>query len=84
MGACVKVERTQLLDVPGLGDQIKAARENSDRPLRELANAAGMTTANWYRIENEEVKRLPEETLRKIEQVLGVEMGVSFDDLGQP
>jgi transcriptional regulator with XRE-family HTH domain len=78
MVASVKVERTQLIDAPGLGAQIKAAREGSDRPLRELANAAEMTTANWYRIENEEVKRLPEPTLRKIEQVLGVDFGVSF------
>jgi transcriptional regulator with XRE-family HTH domain len=78
MVSCVKVERTQLVDVPGLGAKIKAARESSDRPLRSLADEAGMTTANWYRIENEEVKRLPEQTLRKIEAVLGVDFGVVF------
>jgi transcriptional regulator with XRE-family HTH domain len=80
MVGCVKVERTQLVDVPGLGAQIRKAREATDRPLRELANLAGMTNANWYRIENEEVKRLPEQTLRKIEEVLGVDFGVKFED----
>ena len=76
----VKVERTQLVDVPGLGAKIREAREASDRPLRELANLAGMTSANWYRIENEEVKKLPEMTLRKIEEVLGTDFGVKFED----
>jgi transcriptional regulator with XRE-family HTH domain len=78
MVSCVKVERVQVVDSPGLGARIKAAREGSDRPLRVLANEAGMTAANWYRIENEEVKRLPEVTLRKIEAVLSIDLGVEF------
>lgn len=79
MSAAVKVERVQLIDVPGLGARIRKAREADSRPMRELANTAGMTPANWYRIENEEVKKLPEVTLRAIESVLGVDLGVKFD-----
>ena len=75
----VWVERTQSVEVPGLGQKIKEVRERSDRPMRELANAAGMTPANWYRIENEEVKKLPETTLKNIEEVLGVDFGVKFN-----
>jgi hypothetical protein len=38
-----------------------------------------MPSMNWYRIEAEE-QTLPEETLQKIEEVLGVDFGVVFDD----
>jgi hypothetical protein len=37
-----------------------------------------MTTMNWYRIEAEETKALPIETLRRIEDVLGMDFGVQF------
>jgi hypothetical protein len=39
-----------------------------------------MTTMNWYKIEAEDTKALPIETLRRIEEVLGVDFRVSFDD----
>ena len=39
-----------------------------------------MTPMNWYKIEAEETKGLPIETLRKIEELLGVDFGVKFDD----
>lgn len=74
----MKVRRTSDIDVPGLGSQIKAARESDGRPLTQICQLAGMTTANWYKIEAEETKVLPVETLRKIEDVLGVDFGVIF------
>ena len=37
-----------------------------------------MSQMNWYRIEKEE-QDLPEPTLLKIEEVLGVNFGVKFD-----
>ena len=49
---------------------------------KQLAASAGMTAANWYVIEAEEIKALPIETLRRIEEVLGVDFGVEFD--GEP
>ncbi|MBE7384357.1 MAG: helix-turn-helix transcriptional regulator [Leptolyngbya sp. SIO1E4] len=64
---------------PGLGDRIKAARERDERPLHEIASAAGMSSQNWYRIEKER-QTLPVETLRLIEQVLEVDFGVSFEE----
>lgn len=38
-----------------------------------------MTRTNWYRIEAEN-QTLPVDTLRKIEQVLGVDFGVEFSE----
>lgn len=75
----MKVERTLSVDVPGLGQKIKQAREADPRSLTAICALAGMSSANWYRIENEDTKVLPEETLRKIEQVLQIDLGVTFD-----
>lgn len=75
----MKVVRKTVLEVSGLGQRIKQAREADSRSLKALAESAGMTSMNWYRIEAEE-QELPEETLRKVEQALGVDLGVSFHD----
>ncbi len=75
----VRVVRTQEREIPNLGKRIKKAREADTRSLTQICALAGMTTANWYRIESEK-QVLPEETLRRIEQVLGVDFGVVFDE----
>ncbi|WGV29129.1 helix-turn-helix domain-containing protein [Halotia branconii] len=75
----MKVVRETILEIPGLGKRIKQARENDPRSLKEIAAAANMSPMNWYRIESEE-QALPEPTLRKIEEVLGVDFEVQFDD----
>ncbi len=64
----------------GLGAKIKKAREADQRPLTVICAETGMSAANWYRIESEEVKALPLETLRSIERVLGIDLGVQIDD----
>jgi hypothetical protein len=74
----MKVRRIIEVEVPGLGQRIKRARKMDPRPLTYLAAAAEMTTANWYAIEAEDIKSLPVETLRKIEQVLEIDLGVSL------
>jgi transcriptional regulator with XRE-family HTH domain len=80
MSIDVQIERVIRVDAPGIGARIKEARERDPRSVEELAKAADMTRANWYRIEHEENDVLPEPTLRKIEEVLGVDFGVRFDD----
>ncbi|GET38883.1 helix-turn-helix domain-containing protein [Microseira wollei] len=77
----MKVERVQAVEVPGLGNKIKEAREADKRSLTQICGLVGMSTANWYRIEQEKNESVPEETLRKIEAVLGVEFGVNFPSL---
>lgn len=75
----VQIERVIRVDAPGIGAKIKEVRERDPRSVEELAKAAEMTRANWYRIEREENDVLPEATLRKIEEVLGVDFGINFE-----
>lgn len=79
----VKVRRIikQEVEVPGLGAAIKHARESSGRSLTALAKAAGISRNYWYQLESEAVMGgIAEDTLRKVEEVLGVDFGVSFDE----
>ncbi|BDA74346.1 hypothetical protein CAL7716_085120 [Calothrix sp. PCC 7716] len=73
----MKVTKTVSIEAPGLGAKIKAAREADPRSLKAICEIAGMSQMNWYRIEDEK-QTLPVETLRKIEEVLGVDFGISF------
>jgi transcriptional regulator with XRE-family HTH domain len=69
------------VDVPGLGDRIKQARESSLRPVTHLAREVGISRNYWYQLEAEAVLGgVAEETLRKIEEVLSVDLGVKFDN----
>lgn len=78
----VRVRRIikQEIDIPGLGGQIKQAREADDRSVTELAKLANISRNYWYQLEAEAVLGgVAEDTLRKIEEVLGVDFGVKFD-----
>ncbi|WP_017654615.1 helix-turn-helix domain-containing protein [Fortiea contorta] len=75
----MKVRKVIERDFPGLGARIKQHREADRRSLIQLCAEIDMTPANWYKIENEETKVLPLETLQKIESVLGLDLGVNLD-----
>lgn len=64
------------IEVPDLGSKTRKA---SDLPLTQLAARAGMSYTNWYKIESGEAKSVPLETIRAMEEALGVDLGV---DLG--
>ena len=68
------VEKVIRYEVPGLGERIKKARMQSPKSVTALAAEAGMSTSNWYRIEKEEAKSLPEETLEAIEKALEIQL----------
>ena len=76
----MKVRKTIDIEIPSLGDKIREAREKDGRSLAEICRQIPMTTMNWYKIEAEETKALPIETLRRIEEVLGIDFGISFDE----
>ena len=75
----MKVYKTITIEVPNLGPKIQEARSKSTLPLEQICRQINMSRTNWYRIEKEE-QSLPIETLRKIEEILEVDFGVSFDD----
>ncbi|MEM9566682.1 MAG: helix-turn-helix transcriptional regulator [Cyanobacteria bacterium P01_E01_bin.34] len=67
-------------DYPNLAERIRKARQASNQSITKLAAAADVSVSNWYAIEQERIKVLPIQTLRRMEQVLGVDFGVRFDD----
>ncbi|OKH52851.1 transcriptional regulator [Calothrix sp. HK-06] len=76
----MKVRKVVDLDIPGLGKKIKEARLSDRRSLAEICRQIPMSAMNWYKIEAEDTKALPIETLRRIEEVLNVDLKVSLDD----
>jgi transcriptional regulator with XRE-family HTH domain len=66
--------------VPDLASRIKQFREKDGRSVQVLATAAGISTAYWYEIEKGKRHWISEEVLRGIENALGVDLGVQFDD----
>lgn len=73
------VRKVTDIKVPGLGEKIKEARLTDRRSLAEICRQIPMSAVNWYKIESEETKALPIETLRRIEEVLNIDLGVRME-----
>lgn len=78
MALAMKIYREISVEVTGLGERIRQARKLDHRTMTELAKLAGMTPANWYKLEKEEYRKVPLKTLRRIEQTLGVDFGINL------
>lgn len=78
MQTSMRIVKTIAIEVPGLGDRLKKTRENDPRTLKRICEEVGMSTQNWYRLEDEK-QMLHIETLRKIEQVLKVNFNIDFE-----
>jgi len=62
---------TLSVDVPQLGPRIKAAREKRGQSPTKVAALADMSVANLYRIESEDTKSIPWDTLKRLGEALG-------------
>lgn len=77
----MRIRQIREVEVPGLGERIKQARLASNKSLEALCDEVGVSRTYWYDVEKETLKgTLSIENLRKIEQALGVDLGVKFDD----
>ncbi len=65
---------TLSVEIPNLGNRIKAIREKKQMSPTQLAALAGMSTANLYRIESETTKSVPRETLKAISTALETDL----------
>jgi DNA-binding Xre family transcriptional regulator len=75
----MRVTKIVSVDSPNLPALIKEARLKIEgRSITDLSSAAKMTTANWYQIESGNRKEIPVDTLRAIENALGVSFGVEI------
>lgn len=73
-----RIERKEI-EMPELSKQIAQAQKNSGKPISEICEAVGFSRTYWYQVVNGREEAIAEETLRKIESVLGVNFGVKFD-----
>lgn len=64
---------TLSVDIPHLGQRIKAAVDASGKSPTAVAALAEMSVANLYRIIAEETKSIPRDTLKRLSDVLGVD-----------
>ena len=77
----VKRVKTSVIDFPDLGQRIKEAREKDNRSLVQICKDCDISRAYWYQLEAEDMRSaVTEEIIRKIEKVLNIDLGVSFDD----
>jgi ribosome-binding protein aMBF1 (putative translation factor) len=74
----MKVVKTIEVEVPDLPERIKIARVNDTRSIAEICRQLEMSTTHWYRIEHG-IHSMPLETLRRIEHVLNIDLGVNID-----
>lgn len=64
---------TLSVDIPHLGERIKAAVDSSGKSPTAIAALAEMSVANLYRLMSEETKSIPRETLKRLSGVLGTD-----------
>ena len=78
----VLVKRTveTVKDFPGLGSRIREARESDDRSLSQICRDCQLSRSYWYQLESEDLRAsVTERVIRKIEEVLNVDLDVSFE-----
>lgn len=76
----MRIRQVREIEVDGLGERIKQARLNCSKSLEQICDEVGVSRTYWYDVEKETLKgALSIENLKKIEQSLGVDLGVKFD-----
>jgi transcriptional regulator with XRE-family HTH domain len=79
----MRIRQIKEIEVEGLGPRIQQARSAiaGVRSLDQICEEVGVSRTYWYDLESERIKgTLSIENLRKIEQALGADFGVKFDD----
>ena len=77
----ISVKQTTEAQFEGLGKRIREARKKlrGKKTIEQLCEEVGVSKTYWYDIENECLRgSLSIDNLRKIEEVLGVDLGVNF------
>ena len=78
----VQIKRSIVVvkDFPGLGEKLKRFRHGDSRTLTQICQDANISRSYWHQLENEDLRApASEEIIRKIEETLGVDLGVTFD-----
>ena len=75
----MKVAKTVTVEIPNLGVTIGAAVKKDARSVQVLATAVGISDATLYNIINEKHGQVKIETIERLENLLGIDLGVNFD-----
>lgn len=79
MNTRMRIRQVKEVEIEGLGERIKQARLNCSKSLEQICDEVGVSRTYWYDIEKETLKgALSIENLRKIEQALSVDFGVTL------
>ena len=79
----MRVRQVREVEIDGLGERIKQARLAiaQSKSLEQVCDEVGVSRTYWYDIEKETLKgALSIENLRKIEQSLGIDLEVKFEE----
>jgi transcriptional regulator with XRE-family HTH domain len=74
----MRIRKVDEIDAPDLAARLKSARGADDRSLAEICRQVGVSPQYWYNLERGTITTMSFETLRKIEEVLGVDFGVKL------
>lgn len=79
--AKMRIRLIKEVEVEGLGDIIKQARLDSRKSVEQICSEIGVSRTYWYDIEKETLRgTLSFENFQKIQQVLNLDLKISFDD----
>jgi|SanBayMetagenome_1026888.scaffolds.fasta_scaffold24360_1 transcriptional regulator with XRE-family HTH domain len=79
MYSLMEVVKEISVEVPDLPERLKAARVKDGRRVQLLATLSEISTGYWYKLENGESQKVSKDIIDRIQQVLGVDFGVTFD-----
>lgn len=72
---------TQAIKVPDLAEKIQHAQMASGLSVSEVCRRVGISRTYWYKLINNNIPEgLAEPTFHKIEEALGVDLGIKFND----
>lgn len=74
----MEIIRTIKVKGERIPEKIKEARLKDGRSVQVLATYAGLSSAYWYAIEQGKRDVVSEEVIRKIEEILNIDLGVNF------
>jgi transcriptional regulator with XRE-family HTH domain len=79
MATVMKVRRVQEVDVAGLSQKIRQARENKGLSISGLGKASGISRKSLSNFELGHVEAIAYPTLKKLEDVLETDFGIKFE-----
>ncbi|MBD2261115.1 helix-turn-helix transcriptional regulator [Pseudanabaena sp. FACHB-2040] len=76
----MRVRRVQELNIPDLSDRLLAARKASRHSLLEICRRLDITPTYWYKLEKGEASTVNYDLLKRIEDILSLDLRVDFSD----